>query len=108
MSESADRMALREALQAFVEIEHASKNPQWFTKGEQAALEHSYTWRRRGISALQLALAKPDPCEALAIELRDMRRRFHACCVHSGSEKEFADAACEKADAALAAYEAGK
>ncbi len=60
------------------------------------------------LAEVERALSQPDPCEALAIELRDMRRRFHACCVHSGSDKEFADAACEKADAALAAYEAGK
>ena len=34
--------------------------------------------------------------------LRDLRQRFHAACVYSGSDAWVADSACTKADAALA------
>jgi chemotaxis regulatin CheY-phosphate phosphatase CheZ len=37
----------------------------------------------------------------LLAALRNLRRRFHAALVHTGTDPEFADAACAEADAAI-------
>jgi hypothetical protein len=42
--------------------------------------------------------AAPD----LLKELRNLRRRFHAACIHAGSDEWAATAACADADAAIA------
>lgn len=34
--------------------------------------------------------------------LKDLRQRFHAACIHSGSDAWAADASCKQADAAIA------
>ena len=39
---------------------------------------------------------------ALLKELRNLRRRFHAACIHAGSDEWAATAACADADAAIA------
>ena len=38
----------------------------------------------------------------LVVALSDLRKRFYAACVSGGTTREFADAACAKADMALA------
>jgi hypothetical protein len=40
--------------------------------------------------------------EALLAALKELRARFHRCCLHSGSDRDAADASCAAADAAIA------
>jgi hypothetical protein len=44
--------------------------------------------------------------DALLTELKALRRRFHAACVHAGNSADVASVACASADAAIAAAEA--
>ena len=44
-------------LQALVEMDHARRNPNWFTGGENDAKRHWWIWERRGIEFVREALA---------------------------------------------------
>lgn len=52
--------ALHIALQAFVEIEHARKNPNWFTGGSDKARSHSVMWEEKGMKAVSDAIKKAE------------------------------------------------
>lgn len=50
--------ALKTAQQAFMAINLAETNPNWFTHGARAAIAHSYAWRNRGHQAVDAALSR--------------------------------------------------
>lgn len=49
---------LRAALTAFSEMHHARTNPDWFTRGKEAADAHWFTWERKGIDAVKSAIER--------------------------------------------------
>jgi hypothetical protein len=50
--------ALEVAQQAFVEMNHARTNPDWFTKGKPAADQHYHHWLRKASDAVRAALSR--------------------------------------------------
>jgi len=52
--------ALKTALQAFAEINHARTRPDWFTNGRQAAVQHEIMWSQRGVEAARAAIARAE------------------------------------------------
>lgn len=50
------REPLKTIQQAFVEIDHARRNPGWFTRGESAAWQQTSLWLERGEKAVAALL----------------------------------------------------
>lgn len=50
--------ALKTALQAFNEVNHARTSPDWFTNGRSAAIQHEILWHQRGVDTIHAAIAE--------------------------------------------------
>lgn len=78
-----------------VELEHRGLKIIPVQDAESARAEQAYEAKAK------LMAAAPE----LLAALKNLRPRFYACCVANGSDPEYADAACARADAAIAAAE---